>query len=166
MRDISCSESESETETYVPVKKMVFDSKMSDKSDNETKTKVKKSKKVIKKKKMSSVDSNKESDTETVVPIKTIVEGEDFRKLQRKAKKLGAKSLDYSKRKDMKYTVTLETGKKINFGSAKYEDYLSHKDEERREKYLKRAKTIKNKQGELTFDNPQSANYWSLNLLW
>ena len=164
MRDISCSESESETETYVPVKKTVFDSKMSDKSDSETETKVKKSKKVIKKKKMSSPEPNKE--TETVAPIKTIVEGEDFRKLQRKAKKLGAKSLDYSKRKDMKYVVELETGKKINFGSAKYEDYLLHKDEERRKKYHKRAKAIKNKKGELTFDNPQSANYWSINLLW
>ena len=60
-----------------------------------------------------------------------VVKG-DFRKLQKKAKKLGAKSLDYSKRKDMKYSVTLQSGKKINFGSAKYKDYLSHKDEERR----------------------------------
>ena len=35
------------------------------------------------------------------------VQGEAFRKLQKKAKRLGAKSLDYSKRKDKKYTVTL-----------------------------------------------------------
>ena len=110
----------------------------------------------------SSSDSEKEEKPQT----KNVVEGEAFRKLQKKAKRLGANSLDYSKRKDMKYTVTLETGKKVNFGSAKYEDYLLHKDEERRQKYLKRAKAIKNKQGELTFNNPQSANYWSINLLW
>ena len=108
-----------------------------------------------------SSDSEKEEKTQT----KNVV-GEAFRKLQKKAKRLGAKSLDYSKRKDMKYTVTLETGKKVNFGSAKYEDYLLHKDEERRQKYLKRAKAIKNKKGELTFKDPKSANYWCINLLW
>ena len=97
---------------------------------------------------------------------KNLVQGEAFRKLHKKTKRLGAKSLDYSKRKDKKYTVTLDSRKKIHFVSPKYEDYLSHKDEERRKKYLKRAKAIKNKQGELTFKNPQSANYWSINLLW
>ena len=110
-------------------------------------------------------DSDKEVKEEKA-QTKNVVEGEAFRKLQKKAKRLGAKSLDYSKRKDMKYSVTLQSGKRINFGSAKYEDYLSHKDEERRQKYLKRAKAIKNKKGELTFNNPQSANYWSINLLW
>ena len=88
-----------------------------------------------------SSDSDKEVKEEKA-QIKN-VEGEAFRKLQIKAKRLGAKSLDYSKRKDMKYTVTLETGKRVSFGSAKYEDYLSHKDEERRKKYLKRAKANK-----------------------
>ena len=34
---------------------------------------------------------------------KTLVEGEEFKKLQKQAKKLGAKSLDYSKRKNNKY---------------------------------------------------------------
>ena len=66
----------------------------------------------------------------------------------------------------MKYVVTLQNEKRVNFGSSKYEDYLVHKEEERRQKYLKRAKAIKNKQGKLTFENPQSANYWSINLLW
>ena len=97
---------------------------------------------------------------------KNLVQGEAFGKLQKKAKRLGAKSLDYSKRKDKKYNVILESGKKIHFGSTKYEDYLSLKDNDRRQKYLERAKGIKNKQGELTFENPQSANYWSINLLW
>ena len=67
-------------------------------------------------------------------PKKTLVEGDDFKKLQRKAKKLGAKYLDYSKRKNNKYVVEYE-GKKIHFGSTKYEDYLIHKVLDRREKY-------------------------------
>ena len=114
-----------------------------------------------------SVESNSSDGGKEEKPLtKNVLEGEAFRKLQKKAKRLGAKSLDYSKRRDMKYIVELETGKKINFGSVKYEDYLIHKDEERRKKYLKRAKAIKNKQGELTFENPQSANYWGINLLW
>ena len=75
-----------------------------------------------------SVESNSSvSEKEEKTQTKNIVQGEAFRKLKKKAKRLGAKSLDYSKRRDMKYTVTLETGKKINFGSAKYEDYLIHK---------------------------------------
>ena len=62
--------------------------------------------------------------------------------------------------------VTLKSGKKVHFGSTTYTDYLTHKDKERREKYLTRAKKIKNKQGELTYNNPESASFWSVNLLW
>ena len=62
--------------------------------------------------------------------------------------------------------VTLPIGKKIHFGSTQYPDFLIHKDKQRKEKYLTRAKNIKNKQGELTFTNPESGNFWSVNLLW
>lgn len=86
--------------------------------------------------------------------------------LTRNAKKLGAESLDYSTRKNNKYMATLQSGKKVHFGSSKYPDYLIHKDKDQRDKYLFRAKKIKNKQGELTYTNPESANYWSVNLLW
>ena len=92
------------------------------------------------------------------------MEGDDFKKLQRKAKKLGAKYLDYSKRKNNKYVVEYE-GKKIHFGSTKYEDYLIHKDKERREKYLAKAKKITNKNGDFTYDSPSYPNYWSVKLL-
>ena len=54
---------------------------------------------------------------------------------------------------------------KLHFGSSRYPDFLIHKDEERKEKYLSRAKKIKNKQGELTYTNPESSNFWSVNLL-
>ena len=97
---------------------------------------------------------------------KNILTGEEFEKLIDNAKKLGAESLNYSSRKNNKYTVTLPNGKKVHFGSPKYEDFTIHKDEKRRDKYLARAKKIKNKKGELTHTNPESSDYWSVNLLW
>ena len=97
---------------------------------------------------------------------KYVVKGKDFQKLIKKAKKLGAESLDYSKRKNNKYVVKSPSGKNLHFGSSQYPDFLIHKDNERKEKYLSRAMKIKNKKGELTYDNPESANFWSVNLLW
>ena len=97
---------------------------------------------------------------------KYVVSGKEFKKLTRKAKKLGAESLDYTTRKNNKYVATLSSGKKINFGSPNYRDYLIHQDKDRRDRYLARAKKIKNKLGELTYTNPESSNYWSVNLLW
>ena len=97
---------------------------------------------------------------------KYIVTGKDFKKLTQNAKKVGVESIDYSTRKNNKYMVILTSGKKVHFGSSKYEDYLTHKDKDKRDKYLSRATKIKNKQGELTYTNPESANFWSVNLLW
>ena len=97
---------------------------------------------------------------------KNVLVGEEFDKLIDKAKDLGAESLDYSSRKNNKYMVKLPGGKKVHFGSSKNEDYTIHKDKERRDKYLSRAKKIKNKKGELTYTKPESSNYWSVNLLW
>ena len=90
---------------------------------------------------------------------KHVVTGKEFKKLTKKAKKLGAESLDYSTRKNNKYMATLQSGKKVHFGSSQHADYLIHKDQNRRDKYLARAKKIKNKQGELTYTNPESANW-------
>ena len=97
---------------------------------------------------------------------KFVVTGKDFKKLTKKAQKLGAESLDYSTRKNNKYMVTLPEGKKVHFGSPKYPDYLFHKDEERRDRYLSRATKIKNRQGELTHQIKESPNFWSSKLLW
>ena len=107
-----------------------------------------------------------DEDPDYVSKDKYLVSGKEFKKLTRNAKKLGAESLDYSRRKNNKYMVTLPSGKKVHFGSSKYPDYLTHKDKDRRDKYLARATKIKNKQGELTHTNPESANYWSTKLLW
>ena len=107
-----------------------------------------------------------DKDPDYIPPKTYILEGKDFKRLVKNAKKLGAESLDYSTRKNNKYMATLPSGKKIHFGSPKYEDFTIHKNKERRDKYLARATKIKNKKGELTYTNPESSNYWSVNLLW
>ena len=89
-----------------------------------------------------------------------------LKKLTKNAIKLGAQSLDYSERKNNKYMATLPSGKKIHFGSPNYPDYLIHQDKERRDKCLARATKIKNKSGDLTYNNPESGNFWSVHLLW
>ena len=80
-------------------------------------------------------------DSSIIIPKKTIskdppqnflAQGVIFKKLQKKAKKLGADSLQYSKRKNLKYMVEYND-KKIHFGSATTEDYLTHHDQVRRE---------------------------------
>ena len=53
-----------------------------------------------------------------------------------------------SKAKNKKFSVyVLKDGKRklIHFGDNRYEDFTQHKDEKRRQSYLKRAKGIKNK---------------------
>ena len=145
--------------------------------ENKKKVLTKKTKKVVEKsdstsssgddkdhKKPTKPIKNKRKVNTKDTPKKTLVEGDDFKKLQRKAKKLGAKYLDYSKRKNNKYVVEYE-GKKIHFVSTKYEDYLIDKDKKRREKYLAKAKKTTNKNGDFTYDFPSFPNYWSVKLL-
>ena len=72
--------------------------------------------------------------------------------------------LQYSKRKNYKYLVEYDT-KKIHFASANTEDYLTHHDPVRRDKYLSKAKKITDKDGRLTHKLPFYPNYWSVKLL-
>jgi len=82
-----------------------------------------------------------------------------------------------STRKGKKYMVKSKSGKWIHFGSSEMQHFkdstglglythLNHNDKERRKRYLARAKGIKNKKGELTWNNPESANYFSVKFLW
>jgi len=82
-----------------------------------------------------------------------------------------------STRKNSKYMVKTPKGKWIHFGSSSMEQYkdstglglyshLNHLDKDRRKRYLARAKGIKNKQGELTWKDPESSNYYSIKYLW
>ena len=88
---------------------------------NKKKVLTKKRKKVVKKSDSTSSSGDDKDHKKTTKPIKikkkvttkdapkkTLVEGDDLKKLQRKAKKLGAKYLNYSKRKNNKYVVEYE----------------------------------------------------------
>ena len=170
---LSCSESsDEETEKAKPkidkeeLRKYLQNSDEEDESP--PKTSPKKSKKLVKKRKTSShanVDQDKQiKPIQKDSPSQYLLQGEDFKKLQKKAKKLGATSCDLSQRKNNKYMVEYDN-KKIHFGSANTEDYLNHKDPIRREKYLTKAKKITNKDGQLTHLLPSYPNYWSVKLL-
>lgn len=80
-----------------------------------------------------------------------------------------------SKNKYWVYVTKDGKVKKIGFGQkgmGQYKDKLGHyksldhNDPERRKRYLARAKGIKNKKGELTWKDKNSANYWSISQLW
>ena len=82
-----------------------------------------------------------------------------------------------STRKGKKYMVKTPSGKWIHFGSSSMQQYkdstplklysnLDHGDTKRRASYLARAKGIKNKQGNLTWKNKESSNYYSIRYLW
>ena len=112
---LSCSESsgdESEKEMPKIDKEELRKYLQNSDEENESfkKTSPKKPKKLVKKRKTSShtnVDQVKTSEEikkpkdciKKDSPKKTLAQGDDFKRLQKKAKKLGASSLDYSKRK-------------------------------------------------------------------
>ncbi len=67
-----------------------------------------------------------------------------------------------STRKDKKYMIEDDKGKLIHFGQMGYEDYTKHKNEIRRQNYLKRATKIKGDWKE----NKYSPNNLAINILW
>ena len=80
-----------------------------------------------------------------------------------------------STRKNKKYMVNYDH-KWIHFGDTRYDQYedkalglykdQNHYDKRRRESYLKRAKGIKDKNGNLTYLDKTSPNYYSVKFLW
>ena len=78
--------------------------------------------------------------------------------LPRKSTKAGKKGQVY----------VVKEGKKrlIHFGDSTMEDLSQHKDQKRRKSYLSRSGGIKDKSGNLTKDNKNSANYYSRVYLW
>lgn len=84
-----------------------------------------------------------------------------------------------SNRKNKKYKASVITGdgKRIvsHFGDKRYKHFfdkigiyenLNHNDKNRRDKYLTRAKNIKNKKGGLTANIKYSPNWFAINFLW
>ena len=89
--------------------------------------------------------------------------------------KIGKYEYEKSTKKGKKLMVKVNN-KTIHFGNINYQHFkdktgllpksLNHGDKKRRDNYLKRSKTIKNKKKELTYLNPESANYHSVRILW
>ena len=65
-----------------------------------------------------------------------------------------------SDRKDKKYMAIIDDKKRVHFGQVGASDYLQHKDDERKERYIKRHQ--KNEQ----WDNIYTAGFWSRWTLW
>ena len=169
--EVSSSDDESQAEPKIDKEELIKLIKLSDYESSQEQISPKSSSQ--KPKKVKRVKSSRRQDVSSILTNKSIsqkisqkylLQEDDFKKLQKKAKKLGANSLDYSKRKNYKYMVEYND-KKIHFVSAKTEDYLTHHDQARREKYLNKAKRITDKNGRLTHELPFYPNYWSVNLL-
>ena len=69
--------------------------------------------------------------------------------------------LKRSEKSDKKYKIIIDGKRTVHFGS-RLEDYTKHQDENRRKRYLARAKAIKGK----WMDDKYSANSLAINLLW
>ena len=54
----------------------------------------------------------------------------------------------------------------VHFGHRDYEDFTQHHDLQRKKNYLTRSAGITDGSGNLTKDDPLSANYWSRRYLW
>jgi len=74
-----------------------------------------------------------------------------------------------SKAKNKKMSVyVMKDGKRklIHFGDTRYQDFTQHGDKKRRLNYLTRTKGILDKEGKPTYNNKNTANYWSRRVLW
>ena len=69
-------------------------------------------------------------------------------------------------KKGMVYVKKNGATKLIHFGDATMSDMTKHKDPKRQKNYLQRSGGIKNKQGKLTKNDKNSANYWSRKIHW
>lgn len=81
-----------------------------------------------------------------------------------------------STRKHKKYMVK-HNNKWIHFGDKRYQHYqdatnlklysdMNHMDKDRRRSYRARASAIRDGDGNLTYKNKNSPNYWSYHYLW
>ena len=87
---------------------------------------------------------------------------------------VGKYNYELSTRKNKKL-MTLVDGKKIHFGNTLYGHFkdktgiwsmLDHGNKKRRQNYLLRSAPIKDGKGNLTKDNPLSANFHARRILW
>ena len=86
-------------------------------------------------------------------------------KLYNKSIKLGATDFGESELKNKRFYVIFNN-KKIHFGSKNGSTFYDHNNKKLKMNWFKRHSKIKNKNGEYVIHNPDSASYWSANLLW
>ena len=65
-----------------------------------------------------------------------------------------------SKKPNKKFDAVIDKTKTVSFGQKGYSDFTIHKDEDRRERYIKRHKTNKN------WNDPTTAGFYSRWVLW
>lgn len=87
------------------------------------------------------------------------------------AKKLNLNynSLDISERSGKRFKILTPQNKYVHFGLFpfnKYGTFLDHGDEKIRENWKKRHSQIKDKNGNYCYKNPESAEFYSYNILW
>ena len=72
-----------------------------------------------------------------------------------------------SKAKGKKYSVLVKGGKLIHFGAKGYGDFRSGTATKvQRDRYLKRAKKIKTKEGTLAYLDKNRPSHWAVKYLW
>ncbi len=69
-------------------------------------------------------------------------------------------------KKGMVYVMKGGNKRLIHFGDSTMRDFTQHKDPQRRKNYLARSGGIRDKSGNLTKNNKNSANYWSRKTNW
>jgi hypothetical protein len=69
--------------------------------------------------------------------------------------------LKKSKQKNKKYAVVMD-GKTVNFGAEGYEDFTTHGDEKRKDRYDKRHKTNE----DWSKSGIETAGFWAKHILW
>ena len=69
-------------------------------------------------------------------------------------------------KKGMVYVMKDGSKRLIHFGDSSMSDFTKHKDKKRQKNYLDRSGGIRNKEGKLTKDDKNSANYWSRRINW
>lgn len=73
---------------------------------------------------------------------------------------------DRAGKKGMVYVMKNGVKRLIHFGDSSMKDFTQHKDKKRRASYLARSGGIRNKEGKLTKNDKNSANYWSRRVNW
>jgi len=72
-------------------------------------------------------------------------------------------ALQKSTRQNKKYSITSPDGKNtIHFGATGYEDYTTHKDPKRKQRYIARHKSRE----DWTKSGINTAGFWAYHLLW